>query len=195
MAQSFYVDFLNKYQYFRSPDGTDPVHKIMGLTKIGWLASGYLTLIDTCLITRTRNAAQFFNTAGFYFVPITGMCLTFSTVTYAMTNLRKKDDHWNYVAGALASGFVFQQWAKKIEVTGPATFLFVIYAVMKKEAFMNPDRYGHGLKLFVPQEVPTRWMLPWRNVPYRDYTGELRWEPEKDYYTHFDYKIPADNSS
>lgn len=92
---------MEKFHYYDKPEGEDPIGKIMGLTKYGILTGGFFTFYDACMISQCTNAAQFFNTAGYWMLPITGMCVTFSAVTYAATNIRKKDDKINYVLGGI----------------------------------------------------------------------------------------------
>ena len=96
----FYSEFSKKYNYYAQPEGKDPLGKVFGLYKYGLLSSTFITVYDSFLLSNCQNAVQFFNTAGFYFVPIAGMCLSYSTVTYALTHLRG-DDAWNGVIGGI----------------------------------------------------------------------------------------------
>ncbi|OXU18890.1 hypothetical protein TSAR_016865 [Trichomalopsis sarcophagae] len=174
---------MEKFNYYDKPEGEDPIGKIMGLAKYGILTGGFLTIYDACMYSQCANAAQFFNTAGYWMLPITGMCVTFSAVTYTATNLRKKDDKINYVLGALASGAVMHAWLKQPLYSGWGTFFLVGYALAKKDYKQNCPSKNPILPN--PEDVNKQYFL-WRNLPYRNYTWKLRWEPDReDYYRNF----------
>lgn len=90
---------FSKFDYYAKPEGQDPVNKLMGLAKYGIATGLYCTLVDWTMYSHCTTTLQVLNTAGYWVVPCVGMCAAFSSVTYAATTLRKKDDIWNYVFG------------------------------------------------------------------------------------------------
>lgn len=92
---------LEEFQYYAKPEGQDPVNKLMGLAKYGIINGTFISVIDACLYSKCQNTPQFLNTFGYWVVPMTGICLAFSAITYISTSIRGKDDKWNYVFGGI----------------------------------------------------------------------------------------------
>ncbi|KAL7300202.1 hypothetical protein TKK_0007045 [Trichogramma kaykai] len=178
---------IENFGYFDKPDGQDPIGKILGLAPYGVVTGTWCTLFDACLVSHCTNAKQFLNTAGYWMVPLTGMCLAFSGVTYVSTKIRKKDDKVNYVLGALASGSILHAWQRHPMISGWGTALMVFIAVMKKD--QRQHNYNTKNILF-PEKMPVRGYFSWRNVPYRNFNPEP-WRPfdKLDYYKNFNYKL------
>lgn len=215
------LEYLEKnYSYYNAPEGEDPVGKIVGLGKYGFFAGGFIGIYDAVLWSHCRNTLQFLNTAAYWVVPMTGICVTFSAVTYTLTNLRKKDDKWNYFAGcklvvscwiflkiflilsqskkqcfffkgvihflfsfsALAASAVLYAWRRQIRMDAWFGIAMTSYALIKKTNIQD----GRGSQVFVPKDDPAvirKWLLPWRNVPYRNYTNKPWWPHDRtDYY-------------
>ncbi|XP_058807814.1 uncharacterized protein LOC131673660 [Phymastichus coffea] len=178
-----FFDYLNKnYSYYNAPEGQDPVGKLVGLGKYGFISGTMISLYDACLWSHCVNAAQFFNTFGYWVAPMTGMCLAFSTVTYSLCRFRNKDDKLNYIGGALASGSVVHCWKKSPRLSGWVTIGMVLYAVLKKQAILD----GHDRNILMSEldeETQHKSYFPWRTLPYRNYSSKPRFPHNKeDYY-------------
>ncbi|XP_014213889.1 uncharacterized protein LOC106643318 [Copidosoma floridanum] len=174
------LNLLENYQYYNAPEGQDPLGKIVGFGKWGFTSGAMAGLFDAVLISKCQNASQFFNTAGFWVVPMTGMCVTFSSVTYLMNKVRGVDDHINYVAGTWSAGYVFHCWCKDPKLSVGLTLLATVAAFIKKDI----EHYGRQKVLELKHDK--RWMLEFRNLPGRTWLSPPRFKHNKeDYWTNF----------
>jgi len=117
--------YLFRWDYFKHPEGQDIVGKLLGAGKWAIFASYLGTSWDAVGVTRCMTFAEVLNCAAFYFIPICGATTAFVTTTYALTNLRGKDDPLNYMAATLpAIGILHHSWWKKFPAGFTASILF-----------------------------------------------------------------------
>lgn len=89
--------YLSQFDYFQHPEGKDVVGKLIGANKWAMLGGYVVTTIDAAGLTRCMNIPEVLNCAAYWFVPLCGATTAFVSVNYALTNLRGKDDPWNYM--------------------------------------------------------------------------------------------------
>lgn len=98
---------LENYDYYAKPEGQDPMGKIIGLGTHGLVTGLFIGITDATLkshviaVHKPVHIPSFLNCMGYWMVPLTGMCVAYSTVTYIATNVRNKRDHFNLILGGL----------------------------------------------------------------------------------------------
>jgi len=174
------LDYLEDYQYYNKPEGQDPVGKIVGFGKWGFASGCYISTLDCTMYSKCQNFKQCLNTCAFWIVPMTGMCVTFASVTYLMNSIRKTDDHINYVTGTWATTYIFHCWSKNAKLSMCVGLLMTICAIVKKDT-----EYYHRQKTLEVNDGQ-KWLLPWRNRPDRQFLSAPRYKHNKeDYWTNF----------
>lgn len=91
--------FFDKFDYYAKPEGQDPLNKIVGVSKYCAFTGILIGTNDIIAISKTKTFYDSARCLGFWVVPLTGMGCAFASTTYIATNLRGKDDPWNYVIG------------------------------------------------------------------------------------------------
>ncbi|KAG8042032.1 hypothetical protein G9C98_000023 [Cotesia typhae] len=123
--------------YYDKPEGTDPVGKLWGINKYAIASGIFFGLGDSLIYTQTKNVLETINCFGYYIVPFVGLASAFACGTYISTDLRKKDDRWNYVVGALSCMPVLYSWKKTASFTFWGTGLLLFAALVKKDSIVN----------------------------------------------------------
>lgn len=72
---------------------------------------------DVVLYSKPKGIPNIIGRYAFHTGPMMGIATAFTTVTYAATKFRGKDDAFNYVLGGIAAGGVVGAWNKSF-VTG-----------------------------------------------------------------------------
>ncbi|XP_012271824.1 uncharacterized protein LOC105695105 [Orussus abietinus] len=120
-----------KLRYFNAPDGEDLLGKLWGSGRIALLTGINFGLLDALVLSRPFRVPTL-NNLAYSTMPLLGIATTFTSVTYAATNIRGKDDVYNYVLGAAATAPVTHLWLKKPFWTFNITLFFIFAAVTKK---------------------------------------------------------------
>lgn len=94
-----FTEIFRKFNYYAEPEGHDPLNKVVGVAKYGAYTGLFLGGFDIMLVSKTTTLYDSVRCLGFYMVPLMGMGAAFASTTYIATNLRGKDDPWNYVIG------------------------------------------------------------------------------------------------
>lgn len=89
--------YLYRFDYFSHPEGKDVIGKLLGANKWAMLASYVGATIDAAGFTRCMNIPEVLNCASFWFLPLCGATTAFVSCNYALTNIREKDDPFNYM--------------------------------------------------------------------------------------------------
>ena len=67
---------------------------------------------DTVLYSKPKGLINIIGRYAMHVGPLMGVATAFTTVTYASTKFRGKDDGLNYALGGFAAGGVIGRWAK-----------------------------------------------------------------------------------
>lgn len=67
---------------------------------------------DVVLYSKPKGISNIVGRYAMHVGPLMGIATAFTTVTYAATKFRGKDDSLNYVLGGIAAGGVVGAWAK-----------------------------------------------------------------------------------
>ncbi|XP_051159274.1 NADH dehydrogenase [ubiquinone] 1 alpha subcomplex subunit 11 [Leptopilina boulardi] len=126
--------FFDKFDYYAKPEGQDPLNKIVGVSKYCAFTGILIGTNDIIAISKTKTFYDSARCLGFWVVPLTGMGCAFASTTYIATNLRGKDDPWNYVIGACGAGSVLSLWSKCFLTTLYGTIFLSIFAACKKDS-------------------------------------------------------------
>lgn len=114
---------LVKNQYYDKPDGQDYAGKMLVTNQYAAVTGLGIATYDVVLYTKPKGLSSIIGRYAFHVGPAMGMATAFTTVTYAATKLRGKDDRINYVLGGLAAGGVYGAWNKSF-VAGCVSGLF-----------------------------------------------------------------------
>lgn len=84
---------MNLYaRYYDHPDGNDASGKMLATNRYAIGAGLAMSTFDVLLYSKPKGTAQILGRYGYYLGPFVGMASAFTMTTYAMTNLRGKDD-------------------------------------------------------------------------------------------------------
>jgi hypothetical protein len=86
-------------RYHDKPEGQDPVGKLFAPLKVTLTTSLAISMLQVMQFGRELYILPTINQCLFWIVPMCSTCLAFTSITYISTNLRKKDDAINYLAG------------------------------------------------------------------------------------------------
>lgn len=123
-----------KFDYYAQPEGHDPLNKLMGISKYAVATGTFIGMTDILMKSKTTTLYDSSRCLGFWIIPLTGMGCAFASTTYMATNLRGKDDPFNYVIGACAAGGVLGLWSKCFLTTLYGTIILSIFAACKKDS-------------------------------------------------------------
>lgn len=73
-----------------------------------------LATYDVVLYSKPKGIPNIVGRYAFHVGPMMGVATAFTTVTYAATKFRGKDDCLNYVLGGIAAGGVVGTWSKSL---------------------------------------------------------------------------------
>ncbi|XP_057324283.1 uncharacterized protein LOC130666952 [Microplitis mediator] len=150
--------------YYDQPEGKDPVGKLWGINKYAIASALFFGTTDAVVLSQAKNIAETANILGYYFVPFMGLASAFAGVTYIATDLRGKDDKWNYAAGAVSCMPILWAWKKTTSFTLWGTALLMFAALAKKDSiqcdwkFFNwHDHYEYGNYKYDMSIVKSEW--------------------------------------
>ncbi|KAF2362375.1 hypothetical protein FHG87_006869 [Trinorchestia longiramus] len=131
------MGIFSKYKYEDYPDGTHCVYKTACITRDTTLFGMVIGMFDVINISKPSNIGGVLVRLPRYVVP--GFCtgLVFGLTTCTLTQVRKKDDHYNYMWGGAAAGAVMGACKRSFAVGTPCTVLFALIGVLYKEARLN----------------------------------------------------------
>lgn len=96
------------YDYlFENPPNKPCIENVFYWAYKGCVLGAGLGGLNTLLIYKPPTYALAAQRVAFYTLPITGMGATVGATACILTNLRKKDDHFNYLIGGLAAGGIW----------------------------------------------------------------------------------------
>lgn len=98
-ATMFELD-LKKYVYNSKTEGKEPFQKLIGLGKYASLGT-MVSVGYKVLASEQMSVLRATFLTGKYFAFWFGASATFTTTVLCLTNLRKKDDPWNYYLGSM----------------------------------------------------------------------------------------------
>lgn len=103
------LPWLNRipgYQYYDTPDGEDCLKKVIYMNKLGVLFGGFYSTLDVISFSKPVGVGNIALRYATITLPLMAIGSTFAAVTCLSTNIRKKDDFWNYFWGGVAAGGV-----------------------------------------------------------------------------------------
>lgn len=129
----FFTDMsLLRARYYDHPDGEDAFGKIVATNKYALSAGLAWSMFDVLTLTKPQGYGPTLGRFAYNTGPLMGMATAFTLTTLTATNVRGKDDKFNYFLGGFAAGGVFGAW-KHNHVAGLCAGLFLgIAGVIKK---------------------------------------------------------------
>lgn len=112
------------YRYFDSPVGEDTHKKLWFVTKLTGSAG---IMISTCDVVLHSHPKTYLHALGRYVYitgPLIGIGLAHTAGTNMAASIRKKDDQWNYLIGAISGGSVVGAWRKCVMTGFVSTLAF-----------------------------------------------------------------------
>ncbi|KAI4492638.1 hypothetical protein M0804_002429 [Polistes exclamans] len=101
-------EYLRKFTYDHTKEGKEPFHKLIGLGKYAYIGAATTASFDLCVARPTPHKYENFIRGGKHFLVWIGASSAFTLTVLFLTNIRKKDDPWNYFYGTLVAGsFVY----------------------------------------------------------------------------------------
>lgn len=97
---------LRGYSYYDTPEGKNPLKKILYCTKCTTLAGTMGGLLDVLFYSQPKTTGAMVARFGSIVVPFAVAGASFATVATAANRIREKDDAINYMLGGFASGTV-----------------------------------------------------------------------------------------
>ncbi|XP_046831183.1 uncharacterized protein LOC124429655 [Vespa crabro] len=130
---------LKKYNYNSQTEGKEPFQKLIGLGKYAHLGAAFTSAYEICMIRRPPNLRMGLIQGGKHFLVWLGASATFTTAVLCLTNIRKKDDPWNYFFGTLASGAFTYSFIQR----GHFVFFVTMYAAIGAAIFKYKLMQGY----------------------------------------------------
>lgn len=161
--------------YYDKPEGEDIVGKLIAVNKHAFAIGSVVGLYDVGMYSKHLKGLQPNVGRYLYYVgPFVGMASVFTTVVYASTKVRGKDDTWNYTLGAYAAGGIFGAWKRSGFWGWTIGSAFALAGILKKMSLEQ------GWHFFVHDINPNYG--DFRDLK-RDYSlfgeGEKNWVPGK----------------
>lgn len=86
------MGLLSNYQYYAKPEGEDYFTKMCATNKYAIQAAAVIGTFDVTLYSHAKGVIPIASRYMYWLGPGVGMATAFTTVTYAATQLRGKDD-------------------------------------------------------------------------------------------------------
>ncbi|XP_015189999.1 PREDICTED: NADH dehydrogenase [ubiquinone] 1 alpha subcomplex subunit 11 [Polistes dominula] len=125
-------EFLRQFKYDHTTEGKEPFQKLLALGKYGYIGAVVSASYDLCVARPTPNRIEGFIRGGKHFLVWIGATSAFTLAVLALTNIRKKDDPWNYFYGTLAAGGVVYSLIPKGGTVGLITGYAALGAALYK---------------------------------------------------------------
>uniref|UniRef100_A0A336MGC7 NADH dehydrogenase [ubiquinone] 1 alpha subcomplex subunit 11 n=1 Tax=Culicoides sonorensis TaxID=179676 RepID=A0A336MGC7_CULSO len=97
---------LLQRRYYDQPEGEDMVGKLIATNKWAVVFGVAFSTVDVLLYSRTKGYLATMSRYLKFTAPLVGVATAFTCGTFLSTRMRGKDDNWNYMVGAVASGGV-----------------------------------------------------------------------------------------
>lgn len=100
MIENDNPDFwFTKYKYYSSPDGTDPLGKLLSCVNPAIQGSMFVGIHDVFLRSQCTTYSHALQRMAYWMIPMTSIAAAYPSVTYISTRLRGKDDPLNHAMG------------------------------------------------------------------------------------------------
>ncbi|KAL2717788.1 NADH dehydrogenase ubiquinone 1 alpha subcomplex subunit 11 [Vespula squamosa] len=143
---------LSQYNYNHKTEGKEPFQKLIGLGKYAYICAGLTAAYECSIVRRPPNFRMACVQGGKHFLIWLGASATFTTAVLCLTNIRKKDDPWNYFFGTLASGGFVYSFLQRGHFVSFVTMYAAIGATLLKYKLMHgykPFEYNYKFPLSV----------------------------------------------
>ncbi|KAL2745877.1 NADH dehydrogenase ubiquinone 1 alpha subcomplex subunit 11 [Vespula maculifrons] len=128
---------LKRYNYNHRTEGKEPFQKLIGLGKYAYVGACVTAAYDCSVVRQPHNFRMAFVQGGKHFLVWLGASATFTTAVLCLTNIRKKDDPWNYFFGTLASGGFVYSFLQRGQLVSFVTLYAAIGAAVWKYKLMH----------------------------------------------------------
>merc|ERR1711970_1115982 len=126
-----------KMGYTDHPDGEQCFHKMLVCGKNAGLVGVVASTYDLLMISKPQGYVP---AIGCYIrgtVPLAAAGVTFAVISCMATNLRHKNDYYNYLWGGAAAGGIIGVAKKSFKVGVPTAFFLGLAAVIFKDSLDN----------------------------------------------------------
>ncbi|XP_067634178.1 NADH dehydrogenase [ubiquinone] 1 alpha subcomplex subunit 11 [Eurosta solidaginis] len=118
------MSMLKSFQYYNHPEGQDIFGKMVATNKYAAVTGLFYSVADVLMYSKPKGYLPTLGRIAYIIGPMMGMASAFTLTTYASTNIRGKDDKFNYFLGGFAAGGVYGAWQKN-HVSGLVVGLFL----------------------------------------------------------------------
>jgi len=102
--------------YYRAPEGQDIVGKMGYAVKLSAMTGFSIGLFDAQLVSKSKGFTGTLGRMAVWTGPALAVSSGFVAATYIATNVRQKDDPWNYAFGGATSGAIIGALSKSVSV-------------------------------------------------------------------------------
>lgn len=138
------------YRYFDTPEGQDIFKKLWVVIRPATLTGIAVSTVDVLCLPKNRSYLGIIGRYAFFTLPLVGLVSAFVITSNLAVTYRQKNDTWNWVAGALASGGVAGAWRGNMQFGSTACIAFTIVAALYKYGVDNgyevlPRKNNHAI--------------------------------------------------
>uniref|UniRef100_A0A1L8EBD7 NADH dehydrogenase [ubiquinone] 1 alpha subcomplex subunit 11 n=1 Tax=Haematobia irritans TaxID=7368 RepID=A0A1L8EBD7_HAEIR len=128
---------LSKAGYYDKPEGQDCFGKMVATNTYAATAGLAWSTVDVLMLSHPKGYLPTLARFAYNTGPMMGMASAFTLATYMATNVRGKDDRFNYFLGGFAAGGVYGAW-RRSHVAGLVMGLFFgLAGVIKKTSIQE----------------------------------------------------------
>lgn len=139
-------EYLRQFKYDHTKEGKEPFQKLVGLGKYAYIGAATTASYDLCVARPTPHRYEGFIRGGKHFLVWIGASSAFTLAVLFLTNMRKKDDPWNYFYGTLVAGGVVYSLIPRGGAVAMMTAYGAIGAAIYKYQLLNgykPEKYKY----------------------------------------------------
>ncbi|CAA9994530.1 unnamed protein product [Nesidiocoris tenuis] len=163
--------FGENYRYYDTPEGDDCLDKLMFVSKYAACYGVLFSSVDVLLYSHPIGYGPTLARYAYITLPLIGTAAAWTATVCAATNMRGKDDHFNYAWGGVAAGACVGAWRKSVKVGCYSALVLAALSALKKDSIMDDwpmleprpmkrktgDVWTHSRDYSITQDLPKTW--------------------------------------
>uniref|UniRef100_G3CJT7 NADH dehydrogenase [ubiquinone] 1 alpha subcomplex subunit 11 n=1 Tax=Dipetalogaster maximus TaxID=72496 RepID=G3CJT7_DIPMA len=150
--------FPRGYHYYDTPEGQDCDKKLWYVTKNSAMYGMFASAIDILMYSHPKGYLPTLGRFAYITFPFMGMGAAFVVTTCMATNMRKKDDVWNYFLGGTAVGAVMGAWKRSLRIGTYGSLALGLFFLITKDCIEN-GRTTFSMEGWEPQKHGNIWSV------------------------------------